>query len=300
MSGIAPAYSFTQWLTGNIGSATRWRDNTPYGDGCDHDCEGGVDIDLPANTPIYNLATGALQGAGTFTHPNGNPGYGVVTILVPGVGDVYYQHLDLAPGIPICYNGNCNGVVIPAGTLLGWIHPGVNEIEVGINPGWGGIWGPNPKPGPWVGDPRATLVALAGGSTAVDPAAAPKDCKSANAGSCGPCSGGFGGQDSNHCLVGEYCEVWNSDGTVYDAPLSPGIPNGVCVSGAYRQSHQTSATNFGVGSLGFQLPDWLAHPDWLRLLKVVAGALGLVIGIGGLFFPQISGAVSKVAEVGLL
>lgn len=139
--------------------------------------EGGVDLGAPAGTPVYALATGPLIGAGNFWHggnaclyrggPGCSPGYGVVTqrVNIPGFGinDLYYQHITLAPGIPTCYANNCGNVVIQKGQLLGYITPGVNEIEMGLNANWGGVWGVN-HPAPWATDPRPALAALATGA----------------------------------------------------------------------------------------------------------------------------------------
>lgn len=132
--------------------------------------EGGVDITSPAGTPIYALATGPLEGAGNFWHSksvytpgSGAPGYGVVTerVNVPGYGleDLYYQHIKIAPGIQTCYAGNCNNQVIQKGQLIGWVEPGVNEIEMGMNANWGGVWGTN-HPNSWMTDPRGAIAGL--------------------------------------------------------------------------------------------------------------------------------------------
>ena len=156
------------WLLNQIGKANwgRWMPGAPAA------LEGGVDVPEPAGTPIYALGTGTLTGAGYFYHggpyfsqqetgAGANPGYGVVTENVPGVGQVYYQHIDLAPGIPFCQSGNCNGYQVQAGQLLGYSRANPGEVEVGINPTWGGIWGTNNNPALWQSDPRSSLVALA-------------------------------------------------------------------------------------------------------------------------------------------
>lgn len=130
--------------------------------------EGGVDLSSPGGTPVYALADGPIQGAGYFWHsgnvyaPNsGPPGYGVVTqrVDVPGYGqqDLYYQHIDINPNIANC-QGNCTQY-LHKGDLIGYIHPGVNMLEMGFNANWGGIWGTN-HPGPWANDPRPMLAAL--------------------------------------------------------------------------------------------------------------------------------------------
>ena len=122
--------------------------------------EGGVDLTSPGGTPVLALATGPIIAMGTFVHANGNPGYGVVTtrINVPGHGlqDLYYQHIDIAPGLKV-------GQIVQRGQVIGHVRSNVGEVEVGFNAGWGGIWGTH-HPGPWVTDPRPWLAALLGGS----------------------------------------------------------------------------------------------------------------------------------------
>ena len=150
------------WLISKIdlqGLWGRWRAGAPANN------EGGVDLPEPGGTPIYALGTGPLMGWGTFTHPNGNPGYGVLTqqVNVPGLGkaNVYYQHIDLLPVFKACKNGQCGGQMVNRGQLIGYTRANVGELEVGINPGWGGIWAGNTAPGPWITDPRPYLKALA-------------------------------------------------------------------------------------------------------------------------------------------
>lgn len=156
------------WLLNQIGKANwgRWMPGAPAA------LEGGVDVPEPAGTPIYALGTGTLTGAGYFYHggpyfsqqetgAGANPGYGVVTEDVPGTGQVYYQHIDLAPGIPFCQSGNCQGYQVQAGQLLGYSRANPGEVEVGINSTWGGIWGTNQNPYLWQSDPRTALTALA-------------------------------------------------------------------------------------------------------------------------------------------
>jgi len=122
--------------------------------------EGGIDISLPAQTQITALCDGTVQGVGTYW------GGGVVTVRcdVPGLGpaDVYYQHIQISQALKACTYGNCFGQKVTRGQLLGWsqVNPGV--VEVGINPPWYGIWGPDPHPGPWITDPRTYLSELAG------------------------------------------------------------------------------------------------------------------------------------------
>ena len=127
--------------------------------------EQGVDIDIPAGTPVASLSSGVIMGAGFYG------GGGVITIRTDGLGDLYYQHLDgIDQAISLC-NGNCTGQRVSAGTLLGssggdcgwhsWGNPcpafsSGEHIEIGINPVWCGLWGPCPHPGssqdplPWI------------------------------------------------------------------------------------------------------------------------------------------------------
>jgi len=135
--------------------------------------EGGIDVPLPAGTPIYALGTGTLQGYGNFTHPNGSPGYGVLTerTNVPGLGptDLYYQHMDLANNFIPCINGSCNNQIVTQGEIIGYSRADPGEVEVGFNPGWSGVWGDaSSRPGPWITDPRPYLSALATGGSGPD------------------------------------------------------------------------------------------------------------------------------------
>ncbi len=129
--------------------------------------EGGIDVPLKAGTPVYALGNGTLQGYGNFWHPNGNPGYGVLTqrVTIPGLGDadVYYQHMDLAGPFTQCQNGNCSNQYVQAGQLIGYSRADPGEVEVGINPPWFGVWG-GKHPSQPVNDPRPYLSALAGGA----------------------------------------------------------------------------------------------------------------------------------------
>ncbi len=136
--------------------------------------EGGIDIGLPAGTPVTALCSGEIVGAGNFYHPDGTPGYGVVTIRcnVPGMGkgDLYYQHIAISPGINQCVIGGpygqsvpraqCKGQTVQRGQLLGWSKNPPGDLEIGLNPPWYGVWGPSPHPGPWV-DPEIYLKNLA-------------------------------------------------------------------------------------------------------------------------------------------
>jgi hypothetical protein len=198
--------NFVDWLTQNIWNATWWRSKA-LGQGVSD--EGGVDVPLPNRTPIYALATGPLRGAGYFYHggpyfssqetgAGGSPGYGVVSeqINVPGLGleDLYYQHIDIAPGINFCQSGNCGGQIVQKGQLIGWSKsqlavfgsgsatgPAEAEIGLGANTKWGGIWGAPSDPGSWVSDPRQALVnvAGAGGPVTAGPTN-PVDCSFCN------------------------------------------------------------------------------------------------------------------------
>lgn len=132
----------------------------------------GIDLGMPAGVPITSLCAGLVVGAGFYG------GGGVVTVRCPGIGDVYYQHLDRI------YYGECNGAVngcgwASYGTVLGlsggdcnWYfygNPCVNgfstgsHIEVGVNPDYYGIWGPEPHPGGWY---RPVQWIVSGGNTA--------------------------------------------------------------------------------------------------------------------------------------
>lgn len=151
------------WLLSTIDNPNNWGRWKP---GAAAANEGGVDLTLPHGTPIYALASGTLVGAGTFTHADGSPGYGVVTEQVsnvPGLGkaNVYYQHIDIAQGIKACQNGACGNQTIQKGQLIGYTRPDMYGLEVGINPTWRGVWAGNTAPGPWVTDPRPYLKALA-------------------------------------------------------------------------------------------------------------------------------------------
>ena len=167
MSTWVPAYlqDMVGWFRNpGVYMYGRW-DNPPSA------MEGGVDLGSAAGTPVYALADGVIIGAGNFWHnpPNvtqslgGNPGYGVVTtrVNVPGYGlqDLYYQHIDIASSIKPCISGNCGQQVVHKGDIIGYIHPGVNMLEMGFNADWGQPWGLN-HPGAWATDPRPMLKAL--------------------------------------------------------------------------------------------------------------------------------------------
>jgi hypothetical protein len=119
--------------------------------------EGGVDIATPNGTPVYAIADGIVTASGYWK----DNGHGVVTtrINVPGAGpqDLYYQHIQIDPSIQ-------PGQSVKRGQLLGVIGP-YNEIEMGFNAAWGGVWGTN-HPGPWVKDPRPWLNAILKGNGA--------------------------------------------------------------------------------------------------------------------------------------
>jgi len=132
--------------------------------------EGGVDLASPGGTPVYALATGPIMGVGNFWHGGGSclyqggagctPGYGVVTtrVDVPGYGlqDLYYQHINLSPGLAV-------GQIVQQGQQIGTINSAVGELEMGFNANWGGVWGTN-HPAPWATDPRPMLQALMTGN----------------------------------------------------------------------------------------------------------------------------------------
>lgn len=130
-----------------------WDSPTPglHPDGSITPGEGGVDVGTPNGTPVYAIADGTIIGAGYWK----DSGHGVVTtrVNVPGAGpqDLYYQHIQIAPGIT-------QGQTVTRGQQIGTIGP-YNEIEMGFNAQWGQPWGTN-HPGPWVADPRPWLNAI--------------------------------------------------------------------------------------------------------------------------------------------
>ena len=168
-----PVGNALSWFINNVGNASWWRSKALAQGVTD---EGGVDV-YPGGgngTPIYALGTGKLMGSGYFYHggpyfstqktgaSNNAPGFGVVTEDVPGVGQVYYQHITIAPSIPFCTSGNCSGYTVQRGQLIGYSNaPNPGIVEVGINAPWGGIWGTNSDPLKWFSDPRAALTKLA-------------------------------------------------------------------------------------------------------------------------------------------
>lgn len=145
--------------------------------------EMGEDLGTPQGTPITSLVSGQLVGAGFYA------GGGVVTVrttLNGAPADLYVQHLDSIVNVSPCRYGNCGGQYVTRGELLGYsggdcnshYDPGYGNfnpctahfstgahIEVGINPPWYGIWGPDPHPGPNY-NPYATILALIKGQTA--------------------------------------------------------------------------------------------------------------------------------------
>ncbi len=161
---IAPLYKYP------VGQAPFWNITKAGGPGNSSN-EGGIDIPNPNHTPVYSLGDGTLESCHLFWHnpPNvavssgGAPGFGVVTVRtnVPGFGlnDVYYQHIDLNPSLPVCMGGS-NPVAIAKGQLLGWTRADPGEVEVGVNPtGWGPVWGSEPHPGPQV-NPESRIRAM--------------------------------------------------------------------------------------------------------------------------------------------
>lgn len=113
--------------------------------------EGGVDLGSHVGDPVYALASGIIEGAGYWKDQL----HGVVTtrVNVPGAGmeDIYYQHINIAPGIK-------QGGSVTKGELIGTVGS-LNEVEVGFNANWGQPWGVN-HPGPWIKDPRPWIKAL--------------------------------------------------------------------------------------------------------------------------------------------
>lgn len=142
-----------------------WNSPTPglWPNGAVTPGEGGVDISTPIGTPVYALANGPVIASGYWR----DNAHGVVTqrVSVPGAGqqDLYYQHIQIAPGITPGQN-------LTRGQLIGHIGP-FNEIEMGFNAAWGGVWGSN-HPGPWVRDPRPWLQAILNGSGSAPPTSA--------------------------------------------------------------------------------------------------------------------------------
>lgn len=129
--------------------------------------EGGVDLTAPEGTPVYAIATGPLESAQTFAS-QGQAHYGAVLsqmVNVPGVGleNIYYQHINLLPGIEKCLGGNCGGTIIQKGQEIGTVGS-IGETEVGFNAasGWGSLYGPTPTPGPWPDKPESWIAALMG------------------------------------------------------------------------------------------------------------------------------------------
>ncbi len=126
--------------------------------------EGGVDLAAPGGTPVYALADGPLLSANTFASQGFNHPGSVVAqrVNVPGVGaeDIYYQHVDLFPGIGPCLGGNCGGQILQAGQRIGTVNSTAGETEIGFNPNWGSLYGPSKHPGPWPSDPRPWIKAL--------------------------------------------------------------------------------------------------------------------------------------------
>jgi len=106
-------------------------------------------------------------------------------------------------------------------------------------------------------------------STPVPPQQSNATCGSSNAGSCQACSGlGIG-----TCPTDQVCVVFNADGSVYDAPVAPGLNNGVCVTNAYYKAHKTAPTPFSLpAALGL---NWSGD----RVLKWGIGALLIVFAV---------------------
>lgn len=272
------------WFLQNVGRASWWRALACQQCGGNCCLEGGVDVPLTAGTPIYALGGGALTGAGTFTHSDGSPGYGVVTVNVPGVGQVYYQHIDIAPGIPDCKSGNCNGYQVQAGQLIGYSKNPPGEAEIGINATWGGIWGTNTDPSQWVADPRGALTALASGNN-VSP--------QLGTGNNQTCTQGIPGQ----CPTDYTCWPVGKSG----APLCAGSTNPLADSRCFPASQVTvigpsgqcdDGTGKLVNSTVGVLPAWMQDPK--RLLKIVGGILLLAGAILIAFWPE-EAAAAKAA-----
>lgn len=155
MATWVPTY-LNNLSTANYGM---WNSPAPglHPDGSITPGEGGVDIGTPNGTPVYAIADGPVIASGQWQ----DSAHQVVTqrVSVPGAGtqDLYYQHIQIDPSIH-------TGDQLKRGQLIGTIGP-YNEIEMGFNAQWGGIWGDN-HPGPWVKDPRPWLNALLSGNGA--------------------------------------------------------------------------------------------------------------------------------------
>lgn len=134
-----------------------WNSPTPglHPNGAITPGEGGVDVGTPNGTPVYAIADGPVIASGCWN----DSAHCVVTtrVNVPGSGaqDLYYQHIQIDPSIK-------TGSQVKRGQKIGVVGP-YNEIELGFNSGWGGIWGAN-HPGPWIRDPRPWLNAILGGN----------------------------------------------------------------------------------------------------------------------------------------
>jgi Peptidase family M23 len=128
--------------------------------------EGGVDVFSPIGTPVYALADGPIIASGF----NNVDGKGVITtrVNVPGYGtqDLFYQHIDMAPGIANC-GGLCKSgqQIVQKGQLIGYVSDPQGRwsphIELGFNAGWCCAWGdPNNHPGSWMSFPEPLIAAL--------------------------------------------------------------------------------------------------------------------------------------------
>jgi Peptidase family M23 len=143
--GWLPAY-LQNLATANYGM---WNAPDPalHPDGSVTPGEGGVDVGTPNGTPVYAIADGSVIASGYWN----DLGHGA------GPQDLYYQHIQIDPSIK-------TGQTVKRGQLIGTIGP-YNEIEMGFNAAWGGVWGTN-HPGPWVKDPRPWLNAILSGNGA--------------------------------------------------------------------------------------------------------------------------------------
>lgn len=143
--------------------------------------EVGEDLGTPQGTPITSLVSGQLVGAGFY---GGGGVVAVRTTLNGKPADFYVQHLESIRNVRLCQYGNCGGQYVSRGELLGysggdclWHYgPGFGKfnacaahfsngphIEIGINPPYYGIWGPDPHPGPNY-NPFRTILALINGA----------------------------------------------------------------------------------------------------------------------------------------
>jgi hypothetical protein len=112
----------------------------------------GIVVSVKPGQAITALVDGDIVGAGLMTYG------GVVTVrsYVPllGYADIYYQHIQPAPGIQFCKFGACYGQTVRRGDVLGYathdyVETGINSPYHGYSPS-AGLWGPKVHPTRWV------------------------------------------------------------------------------------------------------------------------------------------------------